>query len=116
MTRKKTTSVLSIILVTLLVATNSLATPRLSGAGAETCSHFLHRGTRASHDRPALQWVMGYLTGRAVATSEGASHKSFRGPEGIASDVVAYCRKHPRAQIDEAAASFFETPEAGKLP
>jgi hypothetical protein len=109
MISQKTTFLVSLAVVGLLAAGSSAAAQRLSGAGAESCSVFLQRITaNTSGNRPALQWVMGYLTGRTEALPDGAVHKPFRGPDGIATDVKAYCRSHPGAQIGDAAASFFE--------
>lgn len=80
----------------------------LEGAGAKTCATFVQRaGPDGLSDPTSLQWVLGYLTGRAVATTN-AWHRPFTGPEGIARDTLAYCRAHPVRQIDDAAASFFE--------
>lgn len=81
--------------------------PRPAGAGALACKAFVQRaGPDGLADLSSLQWVLGYLSGRATATN--AWHRPFTGPEGIALDVLAYCRAHPVRQLDDAAAHFFE--------
>jgi len=59
----------------------------VSGAGGESCETFLARAGRDGLlDAAALQWVMGYLTGRIVARSK--PRRAFEGPEGIARRLV----------------------------
>lgn len=98
------------IAVAALLSSPVCAGPRhIAGAGGEACRVFVGRaGSHGLGDHAALQWVMGYLTGRSTAGSISVRHKSFRGPEGIAADVLAYCRSRPEAQVDQAAASFFD--------
>lgn len=84
-----------------------LASPNVSGAGAQSCAAFVQRaGPNGVPDDASLQWALGYLTGRAAASN--APHRAFSGPEGIAHNLMAYCRAHPYSQLDNAAASFFE--------
>ncbi|MCI1755832.1 MAG: hypothetical protein LKM31_08545 [Sphingobium sp.] len=79
----------------------------VTGAGAKTCASFIQQaGPNGIADPASLQWVMGYLAGRATAPN--AWHRPFAGPEGIARDVLTYCRAHPASQLGDAAASFFE--------
>ncbi|MBK7283963.1 MAG: hypothetical protein IPI83_05865 [Sphingomonadales bacterium] len=52
------------------------------------------------------QWVLGYLSGRSVATNK--IHRPFAGPDGIAKTLNAYCRAHPDLQIEDAAGSYFD--------
>lgn len=81
--------------------------PTVTGAGAMTCATFVQQsGPDGISDPASLQWVLGYLTGRATATN--AWHRPFTGPEGVALEILAYCRAHPIRQLDDAAASFFE--------
>ncbi|MBK9589000.1 MAG: hypothetical protein IPO50_10755 [Sphingomonadales bacterium] len=59
------------------------AKKRIGGAGGESCTSFLNRsGKDGLSDTAALQWALGYLTGRSVATDK--IHRAFEGPEGIA--------------------------------
>jgi hypothetical protein len=77
------------------------------GAGALACDAYVQRAEPDGLADPAsLQWVLGYLTGRAAATN--AWHRPFAGPEGVALDVLAYCRAHPVGQLDDASAYFFK--------
>lgn len=81
--------------------------PNVTGEGAKTCASFVKQaGPNGISDPASLQWVLGYLSGRATATN--AWHRPFTGPEGIARDILTYCRAHPVRQLDDAAASFFE--------
>ncbi|MBK6721003.1 MAG: hypothetical protein IPG62_14270 [Sphingomonadales bacterium] len=91
-----------------LMPVNSWASPlHPAGAGALACDAFVQRaGPDGLADPASMQWVLGYLTGRAAATN--AWHRPFAGPEGVALDVLAYCRAHPVGQLDDAAAHFFE--------
>jgi len=91
-----------------LISSNSWASPRHpAAAGALACEAFVQRaGQDGLADPSSLQWVLGYLTGRATATN--AWHRPFSGPEGIALDILAYCRAHPVRQLDDAAAHSFE--------
>lgn len=79
----------------------------VAGAGAISCASFIQQaGPNGIADPISLQWVLGYLAGRA--TTPNIWHRPFAGPEGIARDVLAYCRAHPASQLGDAAASFFE--------
>ncbi|MBB6124903.1 hypothetical protein FHS92_002656 [Sphingobium subterraneum] len=79
----------------------------VTGAGAQSCADFVRQAGKDGLSDPAsLQWALGYITGRTTATN--AWHRPFTGPEGIALDLLSYCRAHPVRQIDDAAASFFE--------
>lgn len=90
-----------------LSANGLIAQPHVTGAGAGTCAAFVRQaGPDGLSDPASLQWVLGYLTGRTAATN--AYHRPFSGPEGIALDLLAYCRAHPYRQLNDAAASFFE--------
>jgi hypothetical protein len=81
--------------------------PTVIGAGAQTCASFVQQsGPNGMADAASLQWVLGYLTGRATATN--AWHRSLSGPEGIALQILTYCRAHPVRQLGDAAASLFE--------
>lgn len=84
-----------------------VAESRVTGAGAQTCVSFVRRaGPEGLSDPAALQWVLGYLTGHVAASDK--PHRPFTGPEGIALELLAYCRAHPQSQLAGAAASFFE--------
>lgn len=81
--------------------------PHVTGAGAESCADFVRKaGPDGLSDPASLQWALGYITGRMTTTN--LWHRPFTGPEGIALDLLTYCRAHPVRQIDDAAASFFE--------
>ena len=91
-----------------LIATTAAGARPASGAGGQTCASFVrHAGRQGLADRPALQWVLGYLTGRGHADPV-PPHMAFRGPEGVALDTLRYCRTHPKALLDDAASHFFE--------
>ena len=96
------------------IASHAQARPRhFTGAGAETCARFVARaGPDGLADPESFQWVLGYLTGRAL---EVARHRAFHGPEGIAHEIVNWCRAHPRHQVDEAAASLFDPDDNNTL-
>jgi hypothetical protein len=88
-------------------ASGQIAQPRVTGAGAATREAFVRRaGSGGLSDPASLRWVLGYLSGH-VAVSDIA-HRPFAEPEGIALDLLAYCRAHPARQLDGAAANFFE--------
>lgn len=80
---------------------------RLNGAGGLSC-RVLDSPAKAhlADGRAALQWSFGYLTGR-VQSGAGEPHRRFTGPDGIAAEIIAYCRAHPERQIADAAADFF---------
>ncbi|MBK8272142.1 MAG: hypothetical protein IPK89_03915 [Sphingomonadales bacterium] len=81
--------------------------PNVTGEGAKTCASFVKQaGPNGISDPASLQWVLGYLAGRATATN--AWHRPFADHEGIARDILIYCWAHPVRQLDDAAASFFE--------
>lgn len=85
----------------------SAQSKRIGGAGGESCASFLNRsGKDGLSDTAALQWVLGYLSGRSVATDK--IHRPFEGPDGIAKPLNAYCRAHPDLQIEDAAGSYFD--------
>lgn len=96
--------------VCLLCATTAAQStvPRLDGAGGLSC-RVLDSPSKArlANGRAALQWSLGYLTGRAQSGA-GEPHRRFTGPDGIAAEIIAYCRAHPDRQIADAAAEFFE--------
>ena len=95
-------------LALVLIATTAAGARPIAGVGGKTCASFVrHAGRQGLADRQALQWVLGYLTGRAHA-DPATPHLAFRGPEGIALDTLRYCRTHPRALLDDAASHFFE--------
>ncbi|MEP9367937.1 hypothetical protein [Xanthobacter sp. VNH20] len=80
---------------------------RLEGAGGLSCRVLDSPAkARLAEGRAALQWSFGYLTGR-VQSGAGESHRRFTGPDGIADEIIAYCRAHPERQIADAAAEFF---------
>ena len=81
---------------------------RLDGAGGLSCG-VLDSPAKAhlADGRAALQWSFGYLTGR-VQSGAGEPHRRFTGPDGIAAEIIAYCRAHPDRQIADAAAEFFQ--------
>lgn len=88
-------------------ATTGQAALRLSGAGGLPCRVLddpAKSGTRTGE--AAIQWVLGYLTGRSQSSKDGP-HRSFGGPDGIAADTIAYCRAHPDAQVSDAAEDVF---------
>lgn len=88
-------------------STSLNAQPHLTGAGAQSCADFVEKaGPDGLSEPAALQWALGYITGRA--STPNTLHRAFTGPEGIAADLLAYCRKYPVHQIDDAAASYFE--------
>ncbi|WP_291821502.1 hypothetical protein [Bosea sp. (in: a-proteobacteria)] len=83
---------------------------RLSGAGALSCRNLTTlAASRTPKGRDAVQWSLGYLTGRAESGA-GGDHRAFHGPDGIVIDLVGYCRRHPDAQVADAAVSFFRRP------
>ncbi|MDE1567090.1 hypothetical protein V5F44_04865 [Xanthobacter sp. V2C-8] len=96
--------------VCLLCATTAAQSTvlRLDGAGGFSC-RVLDSPSKArlANGRAALQWSLGYLTGR-VQSGTGQSHRRFTGPDGIAAEIIAYCRAHPERQIADAAAEYFE--------
>lgn len=76
-------------------------------AGAETCAQFLERSGRDGlSDIPALQWTIGYLTGRTEIDHavEGAW---FGGTEGIALKLRRRCTENPDWLIGDAADGIF---------
>lgn len=80
---------------------------RLNGAGGLSCRVLDSLGKARSPDgRAALQWSLGYLTGR-VQSGTGEPHRRFAGPDGIAAEIIAYCRVHRERQIADAAADVF---------
>lgn len=88
-------------------ATAQSAGLRLNGAGGLSCRVLDSLGKARSPDgRAALQWSLGYLTGR-VQSGTGEPHRRFTGPDGIAAEIIAYCRAHPEQQVADAAADFF---------
>ncbi|SHO67015.1 hypothetical protein SAMN02745172_03677 [Pseudoxanthobacter soli DSM 19599] len=97
------------LVLCLLCATTAAhgAEPRLTGAGGLSC-RVLDSPSKArlADGSAALQWSLGYLTGR-VQSAAGERHKRFTGPDGIAAEIIAYCRAHPDRQIVDAAAEFF---------
>ena len=81
---------------------------RLSGAGAQSCAVLMTPASSEMPDgRAAIQWALGYLTGRYQA-APSEPHRPFHGPDGIVLDLMDYCRSHPGDQVADAAASFFE--------
>lgn len=91
----------------IVVSSSSAGESRLSGAGALSCRSLTTlAASRTPKGRDAVQWSLGYLTGR-VESGAGGDHRAFRGPDGIVIDLVDYCRRHPDAQVADAAASFF---------
>lgn len=88
-------------------ATSQSAVLRLNGAGGLSCRVLDFLGKARSPDgRAALQWSLGYLTGR-VQSGTGEPHRRFAGPDGIAAEIIAYCRAHPERQVSDAAADVF---------
>lgn len=81
---------------------------RVNSAGGFSCRIFAE-GASHSRQNEAIQWVIGYLSGRITA-DPGAWHRDFRGAEGIAQAITTYCRRRPYAPIVEAADWFFEYP------
>lgn len=102
-----------IVLASLLAVSGGAAGKgRLSGAGALSCRNLTTlAASRTPKGRDAVQWSLGYLTGR-VESGTGADHRAFHGPDGIVVDLVEYCRSHFDAQVADAAASFFRFPAA----
>lgn len=98
---------LALCLVCATTAAQSAAL-RLTGAGGLSC-RVLGSSAKAGlpDGRAALQWSFGYLTGR-VQSDAAEPHRRFTGPDGIAAEIIAYCRAHPERQIADAAAAFFE--------
>lgn len=92
----------------LLCATTAQgAVLRLNGAGGLSCRVLDSPAKgRLPDGRAALQWSLGYLTGRAQSGT-GGPHRRFTGPDGIAAEIIAYCRAHPERQVSDAAADFF---------
>lgn len=107
MTHRIKSAVTMIVLAT-IGAGRSEGEPRLVGAGSHSCRVLATiAASRTPIGRAAVQWSLGYLTGRVQAPSS-ERHHPFRGPDGIVTDLVAYCRQYPDAQVADAAASFFE--------
>lgn len=83
------------------------AAQRLSGAGALSCRVLDSPAkARLAEGRAALQWSLGYLTGR-VQSGAAEPHRRFTGPDGIAAKIIAYCRMYPDRQVADATAAFF---------
>jgi len=78
----------------------------IRSAGGASCRVFAE-GASPSRQAEAIQWAIGYLSGR-ITSDPGAWHREFRGTDGIARAVTAYCRRRPYAPVVEAADWFFE--------
>lgn len=104
----KASSIAALAIAVLAASQSASAQPkRIGGAGGESCISFLNRsGKDGLSDTAALQWALGYLTGRSVATDK--IHRAFEGPEGIARTLHVYCHAHPDHQIEDAASSYFD--------
>jgi len=98
----------AVIALAAIWAGPSWGEPRLSGAGARSCRVLATiAASRTPVGRAAVQWSLGFLTGRVQAPSS-ERQRPFGGPDGIVLDLVAYCRQYPDAQVADAAASFFQ--------
>lgn len=72
-------------------------------AGGYPCRAITDGSRRTKAD--ALQWTLGYLTGRLDAVPS-TPHPKFYGADMILRDIVAYCRRNPSGQISDAAEEF----------
>lgn len=73
---------------------------RLTGAGGWPCATWLAAGRNTSTERAAIQWVLGYPSGKI---GENARERRFFGPDQILMDARRFCRSHPDESIDAAA-------------
>lgn len=81
--------------------------PEVIGAGTTVCGEFASTAAAGGlSDTAALQWVFGYVSGRAAAA--GMRHRAPPAPERIARQVLAYCQAHPYGRVVDAAASVIE--------
>ncbi len=85
--------------------TVSAGPPPLKSAGAQFCSAALSADGRI--DPAAVQWTIGYLSGRISADGPVPKHRPFGGPDGIRARLIAYCRANSHWQVADGAASFF---------
>jgi hypothetical protein len=102
-------SLLRAVVAILICAHSSpgLSASRLSGAGAASCQVLATAAaSRTPAGHAAVQWALGYLTGR-IESGSNTEHKAFHGPDGIARDLIVYCRRHRDSQVADAATSFF---------